>query len=133
MAIFYSTDPYSYPHQPDQNTIMSSQTEATADSQSGEKADEKKEGTETMTATTTVTVTDNKSMKKVRSKKGRCYFNLCTVKPVLNGHSKIDKTKVLKTNGSLMKVQSIAECSLNETILFEHPKHINNFYWWIRK
>ena len=39
-------------------------------------------------------------------------LNSCTVDPVLNGHSKIDKTKVLKTNGSLMKVQSIAECSL---------------------
>ena len=42
-------------------------------------------------------------------------FKLCpfeyTVKPVLSGHSKIDKTKVLKTNGSLMKVESIAECS----------------------
>ena len=35
-----------------------------------------------------------------------------TVKPGLSGHSKIDKTKVLKTNGSLMKVESIAECSL---------------------
>ena len=35
-----------------------------------------------------------------------------TVKPVLSGHSKIDKTKVLKTNGSLMKVKGIAECSL---------------------
>ena len=35
-----------------------------------------------------------------------------TVKPVLSGHSKIDKTKVLKTMGSLMKVESIAECSL---------------------
>ena len=34
-----------------------------------------------------------------------------TVKPVLSGHSKIEKTKVLKTNGSLMKVESIAECS----------------------
>ena len=34
-----------------------------------------------------------------------------TVKPVLSGHSKIDKTKVLMTNGSLMKVKSIAECS----------------------
>ena len=32
----------------------------------------------------------------------------CTVKPVLSGHSKIDKTKVLKTNGSLMKVECIA-------------------------
>ena len=34
-----------------------------------------------------------------------------TVKPVLSSHSKIDKTKILKTNGSLMKVESIAECS----------------------
>ena len=31
---------------------------------------------------------------------------------VLSGNSKIDKTKVLKINGSLMKVESIAECSL---------------------
>ena len=35
-----------------------------------------------------------------------------TVKPALGGHSKIDKTKAVKTNGSLMKVESIAECSL---------------------
>ena len=35
-----------------------------------------------------------------------------TVKPVLCGHSKIDKTKTLMTNSSLMKVESIAECSL---------------------
>ena len=35
----------------------------------------------------------------------------CTVKPVLSGHSNIDKTKILMTNGSLMKVESIAECS----------------------
>ena len=34
-----------------------------------------------------------------------------TVKPVLSGHSEINKTKVLKTNGSLIKVESIAECS----------------------
>ena len=34
-----------------------------------------------------------------------------TVKSVLNGHSKIDNTKILITNGSLMKVESIAECS----------------------
>ena len=34
-----------------------------------------------------------------------------TVKPVLSGHSKIDKTKILMTYGSLMKVESIAECS----------------------
>ena len=35
-----------------------------------------------------------------------------TVKPVLSGHSNLDKTKVLKTNDSLIKVDSIAECSL---------------------
>ena len=38
------------------------------------------------------------------------FFNaklLHTVKPVLSGHSKIDKTKVLKTNGSLMKVERL--------------------------
>ena len=30
-----------------------------------------------------------------------------TAKPVKNGHSKIDKTKVLTTNGSIMKVESM--------------------------
>ena len=34
-----------------------------------------------------------------------------TVKPVLSGHSKIDKTTIFMTNGSLMKVESSAECS----------------------
>ena len=34
-----------------------------------------------------------------------------TVKPVLSGHSKIDKTQILITNGSFMKVESSAECS----------------------
>ena len=34
-----------------------------------------------------------------------------TVEPVLSGHSKIDKTKILMTNDSLMKVESIAECN----------------------
>ena len=33
-----------------------------------------------------------------------------TAKPVLYGHSKIDKKPILMTNGSLMKVESIAEC-----------------------
>ena len=35
----------------------------------------------------------------------------CIRKNCLNGYSKIDKTKILMTNGSLMKVESIAECS----------------------
>ena len=30
----------------------------------------------------------------------------------VSGHSKIDKTKTLMTSSSLMKVESIAECSL---------------------
>ena len=34
-----------------------------------------------------------------------------TVKPVLSGHSKIDKAKVLKPCGSLMQVKGTAECS----------------------
>ena len=35
-----------------------------------------------------------------------------TVKPLENGHSKIDKTKIFHmTNGSLMNVESIAERS----------------------
>ena len=42
---------------------------------------------------------------------------LCTVKPVLSGHSKIDKTKVLKTDGSLMQVESVAECLEHSAIL----------------
>ena len=36
-------------------------------------------------------------------------FEDVTVKPVFNGHLKIDLIKVLMENGSLMKVQSFAE------------------------
>ena len=46
------------------------------------------------------------------------YFKYCiwhTVKPILSGHSKLDKTKKVMTNGSLMKVKSIAECSNNRS------------------
>ena len=40
------------------------------------------------------------------------HFNIpSSVKPMLNGHSKIDKTKIFMTNGNLMKVESMAECS----------------------
>ena len=37
------------------------------------------------------------------------YLFSVTVKPVLSGHSKIGKPKVLKTGGSLVQVKSIAE------------------------
>ena len=40
-----------------------------------------------------------------------------TVKPVLSGHSKIDKIMILMTNGSLMKVENIAECVEHSAIL----------------
>ena len=45
--------------------------------------------------------------------KGEMPFKMhkITVKLVLSGHSKTNKTKILMTNDSLMKVESIAECS----------------------
>ena len=42
-------------------------------------------------------------------------FVTYTEKPVLSCHSKIDKTKVLKTGGSLMQAESIEECSMSNT------------------
>ena len=41
---------------------------------------------------------------------GLQYFQI-TVKLVLNGHSKIGKTYFFKTDGSLVQVKSISECS----------------------
>ena len=40
-----------------------------------------------------------------------------TVNPVLPATEKIDKTKTLMANSSLMKVESIAECSEHSAIL----------------
>ena len=51
----------------------------------------------------------------------RRYQTLFTVKPVLSGHLKIDKTKVLMVNGNLMKVKSIAECSLWSILQYFWP------------
>ena len=45
------------------------------------------------------------------------YLFTGTVKPVLSCHSKIDKTKILMTDGSLMKVKRIAECLEHSAIL----------------
>ena len=50
-----------------------------------------------------------KHMLKLMGKKNIYTF---IVKTVVSSHSKIDKTNVLKTNGSIMMVESIAECSL---------------------
>ena len=44
-----------------------------------------------------------------------------TEKPVLSGHSKIDKTKDLKTDGNLMKVKSIVECSCWSILQYLRP------------
>ena len=61
---------------------------------------------------------DNKMMTVVRKNNDQLQTDLLasaqnfgTAKPVLSGHSKIDKTRMLMTNGTLMKVESIAECS----------------------
>ena len=56
--------------------------------------------------------------------RGNTYYHgggIKPVKPVLSGHSKKDKTKILMTNGRLMKVESIAECSC---------WIMDNFYTW---
>ena len=39
-------------------------------------------------------------------------YDISTMKPFLSDHLKIDKTKVLKSCGSLMQVKSTAECSM---------------------
>ena len=51
-----------------------------------------------------------------------------TVKPVLSSHLKIDKTKVIMENGSLMKVESIAECSPWSILQYFLPALSNNRY-----
>ena len=40
-----------------------------------------------------------------------------TVKPVLSSHSKIDKTKALKTNSSLMKVKVLLNAPLEHSAI----------------
>ena len=56
----------------------------------------------------------------------RCLNFKITVKLVLNGQSKIDKTKILMTNGSLMKVGSIAECSPWSILQYFRPALSDN-------
>ena len=53
---------------------------------------------------------------------------ITTLKPVLSGNSKIDKTKILMTNGSLMKVESIAECSPWSILQYFCPALSHNWY-----
>ena len=51
------------------------------------------------------------------------------VKFVLSGRSKIDKTKILMVNGSLMKVESIAECSRWSILQYFWPALSDNRSW----
>ena len=46
-----------------------------------------------------------------------------------NGHSKIDKANILMTNGSLMKVKSIAECSKGSILQYFWPAFRDNWSW----
>ena len=55
-------------------------------------------------------------------------FKNNTVKPVLSGHLKIDKTKVLMENGSLMKIESIAKCSRWSILQYFRPSLSDNRY-----
>ena len=54
-----------------------------------------------------------------------------TVKPVLNSHSKIDKTKILMTkfNGSSMKIESIAKSSPRSILQYFGPALRDNWSW----
>ena len=57
------------------------------------------------------------------------FFDLFIVKPVLSGHLKTEKTKVLKTNGNLMKVESIAESSPWSTLQYFWPALSDIWFW----
>ena len=46
-----------------------------------------------------------------------------------SNHSKIDKTKILMTNGSLMKVRRIAECSSCSILQYFWPALSDNWSW----
>ena len=52
-----------------------------------------------------------------------------TVTLVWNGHSIIDKTKILITIGSFMKVESIAECSFWSILQCLWPALSDNWSW----
>ena len=49
--------------------------------------------------------------------------------PVLSGHWKIDKIKVLKTGVSLMQIKIIAECSLWSILQYFQPAVSYNWSW----
>ena len=56
----------------------------------------------------------------------KCIVNCSTVKSILSGHSKIDKTKILMTDSSLMLVESIAGCSKGSILQYFGPALSDN-------
>ena len=52
---------------------------------------------------------------------------VCTVKPVLSGHSKKTPKKVFKTNNRLMQVKSIAESRIHSAVLLTCIKLPHSF------
>ena len=54
-----------------------------------------------------------------------CIKENSIIKPAQNGHSKIGKTKIVMTNGSLMKVVIIAECNF---LFFLRMAILHRFY-----
>ena len=57
------------------------------------------------------------------------YDSYSKTSPVLSGHSKIDKTKILMATGSSMKVESIAECSKGSILQYFWPALSDNLSW----
>ena len=57
------------------------------------------------------------------------YPLLSTVKPVLSGHSKNIQNKEIMTNASIIKVESIAECSPWSILQYFWPALSNNWSW----
>ena len=57
----------------------------------------------------------------------RSIASLCTVKPVLSGHSKQTPKLVFNTNYSLMLVKSIAECSNGSILQYLWPSFSYHF------
>ena len=61
---------------------------------------------------------------------GRCtYFKICKYSKICLKKKKIDEAKILITNGSLMQVESIAECSPWSILQYFWPALSDNWSW----
>ena len=68
-----------------------------------------------------------KHTKNILTNCGALFYTVCenTVKPVLSGDSKIDKTMILMTNGSIMNWS----CSSWSILQYFGPALSDNWYW----